>query len=71
MAKRRKPRTTYAYTTVNRDGFLNPFHVHPSAAEVRGLDEVRWAIARRAGWRLIRVKLVAAGKPHGKLRKAC
>jgi hypothetical protein len=68
MAKRRKPQTTYAYTTVNRAGYLNPFHVHAYSDEVRGTDQVKWAAARQAGWRLIRVKLVAAGKPHGKLR---
>jgi hypothetical protein len=65
MAKRRrKPRSTYAYTTVNSAGYLNPYHVHASASEVRGVDQVRWAIARKAGWRLIKVRLVAAGKPR-------
>lgn len=64
MAKRRKVRLTYAYTTVNRAGFLNPYHVHASAAETRGVDQVRWAAARKAGWRLIKVRLVAAGKPR-------
>lgn len=60
--RRRKPKVSYAYTTVNEAGFLNPFHVRQSAKEVRGVDQVRWAAARRAGWKLIRVKLVAAGK---------
>lgn len=64
MAKRRKARVSYAYTTVNRAGFLSPFHVCQSAAAVRGTDQVRWAAVRRAGWRLIKVKLVAAGKPR-------
>lgn len=63
---RRKPKTSFAYTTVNGAGFLNPYHVHASAKSVRGEDPVRWAAARRCGWRLIKVKLVAAGKPHGK-----
>ena len=60
----KKLKPIYAFAAVSpRDG-LNPYWVRAEAKQIRHGGGRPWHDCRREGWRIVKVKVMAAGVPR-------
>ena len=61
---RKKPKPIFAYAAIGPDRHLNPYWIRAEARQVRHGGPRPWHAIRKDGWRIVRVKVTAAGVPR-------